>query len=176
LSFNREFGRGLINVQPVRGVGVPKTIAARAVTEIRRIRASGNSFERRDEVWAAFDRDEHDEVLGSLAKCEAEGVGIAFSNPCIEQWALIHFQDPVSDAPLTRHQAQGALAKFMPTYAKGGSKILDFDLMKEHYNVALKNAEILVHRRKQEGDGRAAPVTTFHLLTERIIKLGGFKK
>jgi hypothetical protein len=165
----------LVDVRPIGGAGAPKTIVKKASDELRKVRRSGNSFERNDEVWAAFDRDEHDDVLLCLNNCVQGGIEVAFSNPCIEQWAIIHFQNPVSDAPLTRHQAQSALEELMPNYKKSSSKIFDFNELKDRYEVAVANAKLLKGRREAEGDPHGAPVTTFHLLTERIRELGRAK-
>lgn len=176
VAFNRAFGGGLVDVRPQRGAGVPTTLLKLATEEKRRLQRSKDSFERQDEVWTAFDRDEHEEVEACIQQCRHRHIGVAFSNPCIEQWALIHFQDPVSDAPLTRHQAQAELGKLMPGYAKNGSKVFDFESMKGRYGEAVANAKILLSRRAEEGAPHSAPVTTFHELTERIRALGQTKK
>lgn len=56
----------LVSIESRRGVGVPITIAqsamefAKAEGLARGSRRQRNLFEERDEVWAVFDRDEHE--------------------------------------------------------------------------------------------------------------------
>ena len=47
-----------------------------------------------DEYWCMFDRDEHPNVPDALSKALGAGVGVAFSNPCVELWFLLHFRTP----------------------------------------------------------------------------------
>ena len=58
----------------------------------------------RDEYWCVFDRDEHDDVKDAIAKAGANGICVAFSNPCIELWFILHFADQT--AWIHRHDAQ----------------------------------------------------------------------
>ncbi|KAB8183256.1 hypothetical protein FH608_049290 [Nonomuraea phyllanthi] len=52
----------------------------------------------REQVWAFFDRDDHDLVEESYARAKAAGVKVAYSNPCFELWLLLHFVPGVSGA------------------------------------------------------------------------------
>lgn len=61
-----------------------------------------------DQIWCVFDQDEHPQVPEALVLARDHGVRVAFSNPCIELWFALHFQDQT--AYLTRGAAQ-ALAK-----------------------------------------------------------------
>ena len=47
-----------------------------------------------DEYWCMFDHDEHPNVPDALSKALGAGVGVAFSNPCVELWFLLHFRTP----------------------------------------------------------------------------------
>lgn len=61
----RKFWAGaLIEIETRKGIGVPITIAERAIEfgeqdRSRRLRRK-NSFEENDRVWAVFDRDDHE--------------------------------------------------------------------------------------------------------------------
>jgi hypothetical protein len=43
-------------------------------------------------VWCIFDYDGDDRVDSLLGKARRNGVHVAFSNPCLELWWLLHFQ------------------------------------------------------------------------------------
>jgi hypothetical protein len=166
----------LIEVRPLKAAGVPKTLVAAARDEAKSIRRKRDSFERGDEVWVAFDCDEHEAIKECIEICRTVGIGLAFSNPCVEEWAIIHFEDPVSDSPISRHDAQRKLEELMPGYDRKSSKEFDFDELQPRYDQAVKNGEVLIKRRKKEGDELGCPCTTFHHLTERIKDLGNPKK
>lgn len=45
-----------------------------------------------DEYWCVFDHDEHPRLNEAFDTAAANGVHVAFSNPCIELWFLLHFE------------------------------------------------------------------------------------
>ena len=47
----------------------------------------------RDEYWCVFDRDSHEDFDQAIATAEAEGIQVAYSNPCLELWFVLHFED-----------------------------------------------------------------------------------
>jgi hypothetical protein len=51
-----------------------------------------------------FDIDEHPHVDQALQLAASSQISIAVTNPCIELWFLLHFQDQTAD--LHRHKAQ----------------------------------------------------------------------
>ena len=100
-AIRRACSSALVAVETYPGVGVPYTIATRAVEHARdslgdlgrRSRRMKDSFEEADEVWAVFDRDEHPRFNEAVAFCESNGVGVARSNPCFELWLILHERD-----------------------------------------------------------------------------------
>jgi hypothetical protein len=64
-----------------------------------------------DEIWCVFDRDEHPYIPEAMEHARQHGVHVAFSNPCLELWFLLHFQD--RKAFLDRHDAQRRSASFL---------------------------------------------------------------
>ena len=166
----------MVDVRTIKGAGVPKTLVTAALAELKAIRSKADSFERGDQVWVAFDCDEHPKIKQCLDACKQAGIGVAYSNPCIEQWAIVHFENPVSDAPLTRDQAQRKLEQLMDGYDRKRTKEFNFDQLAPQYDHAVKNAELLLDRRLREGDEFGCPSTTFHKLTETIRLLGNPKK
>lgn len=57
-----------------------------------------------DEIWCVFDIDAHVQVAEAIQKANANGIGLAISNPCIELWFILHFEDQTGF--LRRHDAQ----------------------------------------------------------------------
>jgi len=57
-----------------------------------------------DEVWCVFDVDEHHAISEARRKARDNDVRLAISNPCIELWFLLHFQDQTAE--LDRAAAQ----------------------------------------------------------------------
>jgi RloB-like protein len=57
-----------------------------------------------DEYWCVFDVDEHPNVRRALDLAASNGIGVAVTNPCIEAWFLLHFQD--RGAAIDRGDAQ----------------------------------------------------------------------
>lgn len=57
-----------------------------------------------DEVWCVFDTDEHPNIPQALALAAAKGIHVACSNPCIELWFVLHYED--QNAYIHRHDIQ----------------------------------------------------------------------
>jgi hypothetical protein len=76
----------------------------------------GVDFRGGDGVWCVFDVDSNkDQILReSYDLAMRKNVQIALSNPCIELWFLIHYQD--QHAGLERDQAKSEFKKFQPRY------------------------------------------------------------
>jgi hypothetical protein len=149
------------------------TIVDRAIArlnELTRIskRKDASSYDKEFEAWAVFDADNHARATISIAtqKARANGVNVAFSNPCFEVWALMHFMNV--DGPLSHKQAQSALKKVMPEYDHGKGAILEYKAMRSNYAVAVQRGERSISRRQQEGSPRGNPYTDVHILTETI--------
>jgi hypothetical protein len=118
-EFTADHGNHLVDLQTIGGVGVPETIVDRAIDEHRRLsryarRKGADSYDGAFSVWAMFDVDAHPKVIEARTRALSNSIRVAFSNPCIELWALLHFSD--SDGPLSRSEAQDRLRRFMPDY------------------------------------------------------------
>lgn len=145
---------------------VPRTLAAKAIakkTEIdtkKYVRENGD----RDSVWVVFDRDEHLGVDEVIAKCEAAGVGVAYSNPCFELWLILHVADYDKDED--RHKTQDHCASLCVGYRAGGGglgKTADWNALLPNVLDAEGRAAAMKDRR--DADGASAPITTVHKLT-----------
>ena len=79
-----------------------------------------NSFEENDEIWVAFDRDDHPRFEEAIALCKNYGIKIGRSNPCFEVWLTLHIQEYNQIRP--GNQVQALLSKLRPEYDKSGAK------------------------------------------------------
>ena len=171
-ALKRAWAGTLIIVESKPGVGVPKTIATQAVEYARSeglaksSRRKKSSFERKDEVWAVFDRDNHPNFDEAVRDCLDNGVGVARSNPCFELWLILHESD--YDKPDSSNNIQRALEGLRPEYDRRRGKIPDCDEMVTRVESAEGRGNVLVERREQEGKPYGNPSTTVGKLTRAI--------
>jgi hypothetical protein len=170
-AFAGARGAGVVSVNIYPAAGVPRSLVEKAVGAKR---TSGrinkrNSFAQRDEFWAAFDCDEHPKITEARDLAAANGVNIAYSNPCFEVWLLLHC-DVVVDAPLDRHDAQRALEQQVESYSSRSGKTIRYEEIENNYDHARERARILRTRRAEEDDPMGNPYTDFDELTEVIRK------
>jgi len=149
---------------------VPNTIANRAIDRAKLQKRSGkkkaNSFERLDEVWAVFDRDEHPDFDQAVNRCRENGVQVARSNPCFEVWLILHFEDfQCSDG---RHAVQKYLKKIRPEYDPDKGKSMNCLDAVKNIGEAERRAESQLRKRKEEGLEFSAPSTTVFELTRKV--------
>ena len=165
-AIKRAYPSALIDVKIHPGVGVPFTVAKKAVEFARESRRQRNSFEQGDEVWAVFDRDVHPNFQDAVRLCEQKGIKVARSNPCFEVWLILHEQDYTK--PNTRHQVQKVLQDLRPEYDKKGSKTLDFDDLVTRVQVAEQRGEKLLERCEKGDEPYGNPSTTVGRLCRAI--------
>lgn len=152
--------------------GVPQTVAAYAVEHARttgiapKRRKPKNSFARKDQVWAVFDKDQHPGYREAVALCERSNVGVARSDPCFELWLVLHERD--YDAPCTSSGIQAELGQRRPEYDRQGAKTVDSADMVKRLNDAEQRAETQLQRRDDEGCPYGNPSTTVGRLTRAI--------
>ena len=91
--------------------------AAKLVQSSRSMRGIGgrrNLFEEQDQVWVVFDRDEHERFDEAVSLCEANGIGVARSNPCFEVWLILHMVD--YDRQDDRHRVKNEFGRLASKY------------------------------------------------------------
>ena len=171
-AIRRTCSKTLIAVETHGGVGVPYTIAEKAIEKAKSLgltpksRRKKDSYEERDEVWAIFDRDEHPRFKEAVMKCEEQNVGVGRSNPCFELWLILHVQD--YDKPNDRHAMQKLLAQLRPEYdPKGAKKPNCADLVKR-VEEAEQRGERGLQNRESGGAPYDNPSTTVGRLTRAI--------
>lgn len=86
--------------------GAPMQLVERAVArradDLRKVRHGHGAVY--DEYWCVFDVDEHPNIRRALGLAATKGISVAVTNPCLEAWFLLHFQD--RGAPIDRGDAQ----------------------------------------------------------------------
>lgn len=171
-AIQRTCSSALISVEPHGGVGVPMTIAKAAVAYVEseglgpRSRRRKHSFEKQDQVWAVFDRDEHPEFQQAVLMCEHSGVRVARSNPCFELWLILHDQD--YNRPNRRQRIQADLKALRSEYDPKRAKTPDCDELVRRVRNAERRAAAQLRDRELDGIPYGNPSTTVGTLTRAI--------
>ena len=98
--------RDRVQVNITGGLRDPTTTVERAVSQKRSEAREAKRGRGRasDEYWCVIDDDERSSVSLAVEKAEANGIHVAVSNPCVELWFILHFQD--QDAEIKSKPAQ----------------------------------------------------------------------
>ena len=117
----------LVTVDPFRGV--PASLIEQAVQRQRderrdERRGRGRSY---DEIWCVFDVDEHVGLARVRDLARRHEIHLAISNPCLELWFILHFEDQW--AWIHRHQAQERSQELL-----GCEKVLSPDALEVLFN------------------------------------------
>lgn len=130
-----------------------------------------------DQVYAVFDRDEHDSYFDALGVAQGldgtlrndEKAPVSFkaiaSIPSFELWLLLHFEDV--QAPLHRDEVLGRLKQHIIGYDKGsGGAFLG---TRERLELATQRARVLAERFNAYTDPE--PFTAMHELVALLVEL-----
>lgn len=85
--------RVLVTIDDYRGPPaklVERAVRAKTAGERGAKRGRGRAY---DEIWCVFDRDNHANFREAVEFATAKGIHLAATNPCIELWFLLHFED-----------------------------------------------------------------------------------
>lgn len=176
--FLRDFslleGNGMVAIEPVPAAGVPLTIVKKASEmkkELDKIsKKSKDPLDSSFQVWAIFDCDEHPDISQAFDKAYANGVRVAYSNPCFELWPLLYLRE--QNSAVHRHVLQKDLEKTIKGYNSKGSKTIDLDMLDGDYATAKKRAIQLKERHEKVASPMANPYTDVYELFDEIIKYG----
>lgn len=142
--------------------------AARRTADLRAARRGrGDEY---NEYWCVFDIDEHPNVARALELAASSGVSVCVTNPCVELWFLLHFQD--QSAAIHRHDAQRKAATYL-NYGKTPTST-SLASLSSRYEDARRRAQAL--DRKHELDGsppRSNPSSEAWRLIETIRQAEG---
>ena len=137
-ALKASFPDALIEIRIEAAAGVPMTIATKALNAKKANARARNSYEKNDEVWAVFDRDDHIRFEEAISLCEAHGVGVARSIPCFEIWLILHRIG--YDKPDSRQSVQRYLATLCPEYDPNGAKQPDCHALIPQIEIAEQRA------------------------------------
>jgi hypothetical protein len=147
--------------------GVPLTLVTAAVKAMKagaadQRRGRGTSW---DGIWCVFDQDDHPNIPQALDLARRTGINVAFSNPCIELWFLLHDRDQWS--AIDRFEARRlSIERFGFDKRPSPSGL---DALVEHHEDAVRRAAQL--DAKHQGDGsppHSNPSTTVGGLIESM--------
>lgn len=132
----------------------PKQLVERACTEKKDaeklFRQTKDPNVRIDEMWCAFDVDQHLMIKEARQQAEANNVRLAISNPCIELWFLIHFTD--QRGFIHRRDARRKLQRYIPEYDK---RLTSLNYLEDKFEDARNRAKAL--DAKHSGDDTKFP-------------------
>lgn len=124
---------------------VERAVSAKKAGERREKRGHGRAH---DEVWCIFDVDEHPNLKEAIEMAVRNGICVAVSNPCLELWLLLHFEDQT--AHINRHTAQSRVRRRLRTKTKALGETALAEL-ETRYETARERARRL--DVKHSGDG-----------------------
>ena len=140
----------------------PHTLVEKAIELNKQAEKKSRQYkdinEAYDQVWCVYDVDIHPRLDYALEMAEKAGILLAVSNPCLELWALVHFEDQT--AHLERGNAQDNLRKYIPGY----SKRLPFYTLLPYYKDAVLRAIELFEKNSYDN-----PSTSVYKLTETLL-------
>jgi len=172
-AMQEKMDKSHIKINYRGGIGVPLTVVETALEHIKdlaRTRKGGrkNSFEKNDEVWAIFDKDDHPSFDRAKNICETRKLNFIYCDPCFELWLVLHFQD--CDAPTHSKQAQEMARKLVPGYDPKIRKTGNFDTIMPSLCAAEDRAKRQRLKRREEGTDDGNPSTNFYEFTEKFRK------
>ncbi len=112
-----------------------------------------------------FDIDAHPNVREAIQKAEDNGIHLAISNPCIELWFILHFEDQTSY--ISRHKAQSKSAELLRCEKNLSREAMD--LLYSLFEDASQRARELDVKHKGDGSPpRSNPSSSVWKLIESI--------
>lgn len=173
-QFARQHSNDRVYVEPIPGVGVPLTVAEKAVELKKQLlkaaQKSKDSFEKAFSVWCVVDVDNHPNMKAAKALASFNKIKFCVSNPCFELWGLLHLKP--QDAYIHRHILQSDLHKEMPSYHHDKNPILDYEQIKNEYTIAKTRAITICKRRIDEDKEGCNPSTNVYELFDNILANG----
>jgi hypothetical protein len=100
-----------------------------------------------DQIWCIFDRDEHPNFDEAVSLAAVHGINLAISNPCIELWFILHFEDRA--AFINRNEAQRRAAELLKCRKVLAAAALD--RLIERYPLAADRARKLDSKHRDDG-------------------------
>jgi hypothetical protein len=130
-----------------------------------------------DQIYAVFDRDDHDSYFDALTKSKSfdgklrndDNHPVRFraiaSIPCFELWLLLHYED--IQAPIHRDKVIERLKQHIPKYEKGSGNV--FAITNDKLEIATRRAHAL--SGKFNAHNGSEPFTGMHELVTLLTTL-----
>lgn len=145
---------------------VEHAVERRRVDKRDEKRGRGRAY---DEIWCVFDVDEHPNLDQAIVMARDNEIRLAISNPCLELWFLLHFEDQA--AWIHRHEAQRRASEFLKCGKTLTAEALDSLL--ERYEDARARALRLDEKHRADGSPeRSNPSTNVWQIVESISRPG----
>ena len=127
-----------------------------------------------DEVWIVIDtefRNDNPAWSGGWRRAQDQRLKVAWSNPCVEYWLLLHFKK-TGRAFNDKRSLRDSLRKYLPQFEKGSSC---FASLEPHIPRAVKHAKEIQSSQWQDTPD---PIdcnsgTTVHQLVQRLYEIVG---
>jgi hypothetical protein len=146
--------------------GVPRT-----VVEIARDRKKDAEHAARREkddnlvyesVWAVFDIDDHPNIGEAKEMARDNNIHLAISNPCVELWLLLHFQDNPG------MQDRARIKKLLSTHVLNYDKHVNYAAYSAGYSEAVNRSKQMDEAALEATEPGRNPTTGVYQLTEII--------
>ena len=128
-----------------------------------------NYNKKDDEIWLVFDVDDFFEDANKftnlIALTKKNNFNLAWSNPSIETWFLLHFQDITSEIliPDCHKKLSTHLKQVGIDYNKNENNSKMFEVLMKNDNCAIENA-----KRNDTGDIKRASSTKIHEIIQKL--------
>jgi RloB-like protein len=161
----RHRDRVLVAIDDFRGGPlqlVEHAVQAKAREEKDRRKGRGRAH---DEIWCVFDVDEHPNLAAAITLADRHGINLAISNPCLELWFLLHFED--CNSYLDRRDAQRRAQRHL----RSGKALADSALVAlyERHDDAVSRAVRLDAKHRGDGSPEGAnPSSGVWRLIDRV--------
>jgi hypothetical protein len=167
-EYARSLPNSLVKLEIYKAAGAPTTIAIEAVNFRKKMQKTkkGESHSINDEVWAIFDRDDHENYERAINDCIQGGVYVARSIPCFEFWLILHYEE--YERCISHHEAQKYLKTICSQYDRRGRKIANSQEIMSRITDAENRAQNIRNRRAGERNSFYSPYTDVDLLTKKI--------
>jgi len=123
---------------------VERAVAAKRTSGREAARGRGSAYTN---IWCVFDVDQHPNIADAIELARKHGIEVVVSNPCIELWFIIHFEDQT--AYIDRHDAQDRSAALLS--CQKNLTPAATDALYARLNDARRRAQDL--DKKHKGDG-----------------------
>jgi len=154
----------VIVVKPGKAKTYPTAIVERAIE----IKVSSEWDEDLDQIWAVFDTEQagtHPDLRRAIQLARENQVNIAISNPAVEYWFLLHFEN-TNRSFQNADQLCNVLRKYIPEYNKSKSVYL---LIRDRMEIALSRAKMFRDQSGQNWEDVPNPSTGLDQLVQKIF-------